>query len=582
MNNFPNFAQYHYRVEKELGHNRAGGRVTYLATDIRTQQKVVIKQFQFAKSQSWADYDSYEREIQVLGDLNHPGIPRYLTSMQTEDGFCMVQEYKQADSLAVSRSFDPDEVRQIAIAALDVLVYLQTRIPPVIHRDIKPENLLVDDARRVYLVDFGFARVGEGEVGVSSVVKGTLGFMPPEQIFNRQLSEASDLYGLGMTLICLLTGTKSDRIGELVDISYQVRFKHLVSKLNDQWIHWLEKMVEPKLKDRFPNAVAALAAIPKSPIRPPELHLSQSTLVLNSQRSGDVLTQTVSISNPIPDTTLTGHWEVAPHPHDPHPDLYQWITVEPATFVGNRLDCQITIETDRLMAGKLYSRKLLLHTNTLATTHALNLQIQTARIPRSSLLPVSRLLALLGLLCLGLGWFTGWGVQLLEVAVSRSVGLGTFLGGAIGLEGAAWLMRSSQWKSGATASSLTATAFGGAILVQVFSGAIERVVESTVLLGVAVGIVSGAIAGLAVGAVIEKQLSDGSQRRSVIGLSLLIAIVGGTLGLALGSKLTNSPIFVLFCISSTILIILAIYLQLQRVQARFSHRKSERRSTIKP
>lgn len=32
MNAFPNFAQYHYRVEKELGHNRAGGRVTYLAT----------------------------------------------------------------------------------------------------------------------------------------------------------------------------------------------------------------------------------------------------------------------------------------------------------------------------------------------------------------------------------------------------------------------------------------------------------------------------------------------------------------------------------------------------------------------
>ena len=51
-------------------------------------------------------------------------------------------------------------------------------------------------------MDFGFARIGDGEVGVSSVVKGTLGFMPPEQIFNRQLTEASDLYGLGMTLIC--------------------------------------------------------------------------------------------------------------------------------------------------------------------------------------------------------------------------------------------------------------------------------------------------------------------------------------------------------------------------------------------
>jgi len=64
------------------------------------------------------------------------------------------------------------------------------------HRDIKPENVLVDrqEELKVYLVDFGFAHIGSGEVAASSVVKGTLGFMPPEQMFNRQLTEASDLY----------------------------------------------------------------------------------------------------------------------------------------------------------------------------------------------------------------------------------------------------------------------------------------------------------------------------------------------------------------------------------------------------
>lgn len=238
MNDFPDFSDYHYRIEKELGHNRAGGRVTYLATDTSNQQLVVIKQFQFAKSgSSWQSYDTYDREVQLLKELNHPGIPRYLNAFQTEDGFCMVQEYKQASSLAASRSFNPDDIKQIAIAALEVLVYLQNRIPPVIHRDLKPENILVDEVGNVYLIDFGFARVGEGEVGVSSVVKGTLGFMPPEQLFNRQLSEASDLYGLGMSLICLLTNTKSDRIGDLVDISYQISFKHLIPKLNMHWVN---------------------------------------------------------------------------------------------------------------------------------------------------------------------------------------------------------------------------------------------------------------------------------------------------------------------------------------------------------
>ncbi len=145
------------------------------------------------------------------------------------------------------RSFSPDEIKQIALSVLEILVYLQNRIPPIIHRDIKPENILVGDQINVTLVDFGFARIGEGEVAISSMVKGTLGFMPPEQLFNRQLTAASDLYGLGATLICLLTGTKSTAIGNLINQAYRIHFKHLVPKLSLRWIDWLQKMVKPGL-----------------------------------------------------------------------------------------------------------------------------------------------------------------------------------------------------------------------------------------------------------------------------------------------------------------------------------------------
>lgn len=78
--------------------------MTYLAKDNATGQPVVIKQFQFAQSGSdWAGFKAYEREIQILRSLNHPGIPRYLNSFETPKGFCMVQEYKEAESLAVPR-----------------------------------------------------------------------------------------------------------------------------------------------------------------------------------------------------------------------------------------------------------------------------------------------------------------------------------------------------------------------------------------------------------------------------------------------------------------------------------------------
>lgn len=83
----------------------------------------------------------------------------------------MVQEYKHALSLSVPRSFSPDEIKQIALSVLEILVYLQNRIPPIIHRDIKPENILVNDQINVTLVDFGFARIGEGFAHLISVVR---------------------------------------------------------------------------------------------------------------------------------------------------------------------------------------------------------------------------------------------------------------------------------------------------------------------------------------------------------------------------------------------------------------------------
>jgi serine/threonine protein kinase len=110
---------------------------------------------------------------------------------------------------------------------------------------------------RVYLVHFGFARMGGGEVTVSSVVKGTLGFMPPEQMFNREITIASDLYSLGVTLICLLSRTNANDVGSLMDETGKINFYQLKKRLpplNSAFLDWLEKMVNPNYKDRYENA----------------------------------------------------------------------------------------------------------------------------------------------------------------------------------------------------------------------------------------------------------------------------------------------------------------------------------------
>ncbi len=80
-------------------------------------------------------------------------------------------------------------------------------------------------------MDFGLARLRGEELALSSIAAGTPGFMPPEEMFNLPLSNASDLYSLGATLICLLTGTRNVEVDRLLDEDYKFKFEDLVNQI---------------------------------------------------------------------------------------------------------------------------------------------------------------------------------------------------------------------------------------------------------------------------------------------------------------------------------------------------------------
>ena len=125
VSDYPDFSSYGYQLTKELGHNQEGGRITYLATAFNQDQQVVIKEFRFALTRAnWSGFKAYQREIEMLQQLEHPRIPRYLDCFETQVGFCLVQEYKNAPSLVERRSFNPEDIKQIALSVLEILVYL--------------------------------------------------------------------------------------------------------------------------------------------------------------------------------------------------------------------------------------------------------------------------------------------------------------------------------------------------------------------------------------------------------------------------------------------------------------------------
>lgn len=554
MSNSPKASRPRYQKIRELGQNREGGRVTYLAKDNTTEQQVVIKQFQFAQSGSeWAGLKAYEREIQVLRSLNHPGIPRYLNSFESSKGFCMVQEYKEAQSLAVPRSWTPQEVKQIALSILDILIDLQNRMPPVIHRDIKPENILIDEQMNVYLVDFGFARIGGGEGAMSSVATGTFGFMAPEQIYNRELNNATDLYGLGATLICLLTGTKSTEVETLMDDLGRFNFKPKLSKLNQGFVNWLEKMVHPKQKDRYASAeMAKEALIPLGFNILPEVHFSQSILQFKATQLGEKLTQTVTVNNPIPRTKLEGRWEVAAHPSDTQnqPGKHDWITFTPTSFKGNNVEYSITVDTSNLIAEKVYQREILLQTNSEPKTQSLTIEVQTAsyksiKIPYPAVIFAGLLLSLFSPFIIGLAGFDI--VQIVRMQEERKI-VSVIIALALDIAGTFFCFRFGYRKGLENGLRFLFIAIPGCILFIAVRIFLENKVVLSILPSI-FGPIGFVLIGTVFGFLVKEHREIGFSQKSSIQISILATVLGSTFlfGLQIGAvNYFNLLVFIIF------------------------------------
>jgi len=385
MTKLPINSRPRYQKIRELGCNTANGRITYLVRDNATGQLVVIKEFKLAKvSSERAILKVYEQEIKVLQSLDHPGIPRYLNSFENKTGFCLVQEYKDAQSLAKFRSVTVQEVKDIALRILDILNYLQERTPPVIHRNIKPENILIDEHLNVYLVDFGFARIGSGNGAMSSMAAGTFGFMAPEQIHNRKLSLATDLYGVGATLVCLLIQKQSTTIETLIDPMGRINFQPMVSELNPLFIVWLETMVQPYNKDRYASAlVAKEALLSLSVTATPKVDFTPNHIQFIAKEVDEILTQTITVSNSTPYTILEGCWSVVSHPNDPQDKLnnHAWISFSPNEFIRNKCECSITVDTSKLIMGQVYQRQIVLQINSEDNNEILPIEVYTVSQP---------------------------------------------------------------------------------------------------------------------------------------------------------------------------------------------------------
>lgn len=564
----PSYSRYQ-RI-RELGRNAQGSCITYLAKDNKIQRTVVIKQYIFGDSQSdWAGLKAYETQAKALLNLKHLSLPRYLNFYSSKDGFCAVREFQQATSLAAFRHLNLGVIHKIAVSLLETLIYLQNRSPCLLHYNIKPENILVDDRLNIYLVDFGFPYISkQGKMRTSFA--GTPGFMPPEQLRNQDLTEASEVYAVGVSLVCLVTQTTSEKIDRLLGVKSHVSLAEIIPKeISLKFVEWLEELLKPSLNQRYANASTALEALNAIDLkRSPQAKIKPHAIELKSTKYGEKLVTTIAVHNTVPDTLLQGKWELGDRDNRKNlpASRLSWLVFDPPNFEGDRIKCDVIIDTKKMKAEQIYERKIILHANDEDKIHEIDLKIETAP------LAIEKLpwLQLVGLTIIGL---LGGGVFRLFFAGVflnyMSFLLGLILGGISGIAG---IFNNY---------SLPKKMLGIAVLLSFFPNTIPLCIAT--LIGLLIFSIAGYILRYGYDQPLQKK--DTTVLKEILStqglMTLLIAFFGVSLGLESNAGSFNPAIIFTLILTGVPIIIMLYRFYANQMKVLADYRKSEPR-LLKP
>jgi len=197
-----------YRIEKMLGQGGMGE--VYLAAHALTGQKVAMKVVSPELMRDEGVRRRFLEEARVMSGLKHPNIVQLLAFFEEGNRFFLVMEFIDGEDLDDRLGKGPLSVEQavhIAGAMLAGLECGHTLAQPVVHRDIKPGNILLGKDGRVVITDFGVAKaLGREKMTRAGGTVGTYEYMSPEQVRGEEVSPASDVYSVGITLYKMLTG----------------------------------------------------------------------------------------------------------------------------------------------------------------------------------------------------------------------------------------------------------------------------------------------------------------------------------------------------------------------------------------
>jgi hypothetical protein len=257
-----------YRIIEPVG--RGGMASVFKAYEASLDRYVALKVLppEFLHDPTFAE--RFRREAQTVARLEHPQIiPIFAYDIDSQTGTpWMAMRLIAGGSLSqrIKRGrLAASESARVLTDVADALDYAHAA--GVIHRDVKPQNVLLDDAGRVYLADFGIAKMVEASAHMTQtgMITGTPQYMAPEQALGKKIDKSIDIYALGIVAYELFTG----RVPFSADTPVAVLMKQAsepmplppVSEVREEVTRAILRATAKDPKARWPSASAFAQAV---------------------------------------------------------------------------------------------------------------------------------------------------------------------------------------------------------------------------------------------------------------------------------------------------------------------------------
>ncbi|KAJ4849206.1 hypothetical protein Tsubulata_025969 [Turnera subulata] len=239
------------KFEKKIG---SGGFGVVYYGQMKDGREIAVK---VLTSNSYQGRREFSNEVTLLSRIHHRNLVQFLGYCQEDGRSMLVYEFMHNGTLKehlygpLTRGRSINWIKRLAIAedAAKGIEYLHTGcVPAIIHRDLKTSNILLDKHMRAKVSDFGLSKLAvDGASHVSSIVRGTVGYLDPEYYISQQLTDKSDVYSFGVILLELMSGQEA-----ISNESFGLNCRNIV-----QWakLHIesgdIQGIIDPALNDEY-------------------------------------------------------------------------------------------------------------------------------------------------------------------------------------------------------------------------------------------------------------------------------------------------------------------------------------------